>query len=205
MSDRWLGDESFEPGDKRHLVAIGAVSLRYTDLEESLRLLVEVHLLALPEALRFQILQPMSNGDRAVLLRTVATKVESVPQVQDLLSHFLAGFSICSENRNIAVHATAMTGETHVHLYKRGSRSPYAENRYSLTVEELRGAANAMEAFSLFGSRLHRYQYVKTVIDARPEENWLIGPRPLPDKPSLPVKLSPQSPGSIHPDDPIQF
>ena len=202
MSERWRGIES---GDKRYLAAIGAVSLRFTDLEESLRRLVEVHLLALPEVLRFQILQPMSNGDRVGLLRTVATKVEAISQVQDLLSHFLTGFAVCSENRNIAVHAAAMTGETHVHLYKRASRSPYAENRYSLTIDAIHEAAVSMEAFSLFAWSLHRYQYVKTITQTRPEENWLIGPRPLPDRPALPAKLSPQLPGSIHPDDPIQF
>ncbi len=205
MSDEWPKSDFFSAADVNYLAAIGAIALRYARLERIHQKLTALYLDALPYEVRTQILLPLTNSERSGVLRVSASEMEVSEQVKDAIFYFLRGFSICTENRSISVHSTGIPGETHVHLQKRASGPPYQENRYPLSLMQLRTAADSVQEFVIFGLKLHRFLFVRYIDDARPEENWLVGPRPLPDKPHLPDKLAPHPPGSIHPDDPIPF
>jgi hypothetical protein len=200
--EEWPKAGWFAPADVPYLAAVGALTLVYAALEDALQELLSHYLSALPRAVRNQIVIAQNNKDRTALLRVIATECEQHEQIQDRLNHFLRGFSICGENRNLAAHAWALSGRTHFHLYKRSSSS-LAENNYPLTLEELRAAVDSAWAFRDFGNKLQQWRYTLNIPDARPAENWFIGPRLLPDKPPLPTKLNPHPPGSIHPDAPI--
>ncbi len=58
----------------------------------------------------------MNNSQRSGLLRCIAEKIEPSDQVRDSMLYFLRGFSICAENRNIALHSDGHLGETHFHF-----------------------------------------------------------------------------------------
>lgn len=205
MGEDWPTDDLFTPADTNYLAAIGAITTRYARLEEIHQRLTDVYLTSLPRDLRFQILQPMTNAERSAVLRAAAQAMEPNEPTREAVFYFLRAFSICTENRSVAAHASGMPGATHVHLTKRTSGPPYRENRYPLTLTELRTAADAILTFVTYGERLYRFLWVRTVTDVLPGERWLVGPRPLPDKPALPSKLAPHPPEAIHPDDPIPF
>ncbi|MDP1632000.1 MAG: hypothetical protein Q8L66_11345 [Caulobacter sp.] len=205
MSQDWPQNDWFSPADTNYLAAIGAMTIRYARLEEAHQGLANFYLGSLPDGLRFQILQPMTNAERSAVLRAAADAVESSEAVKEAIFYFLRAFSICTENRSIAAHAAGMPGTTHVHLTKRTAGPPYRQNRYAVTVSDLRHAADSTLAFVDYGKRLHRFLSTRVIHDARKEENWLVGPRPLPDRPAQPRKLAPYPPEEVHPDDPIPF
>jgi hypothetical protein len=117
--DGWPGDEWSEPGPEEYLQALGVMSMRYNLLELALEGVVRTYLQSIAEPIRDQLLRPLNNSQRSILLRRIANEVEARESVQDWLHHFLQGFSVCAENRNIALHATGYVGEIHFHFIKK--------------------------------------------------------------------------------------
>ncbi len=193
------------PADAPYLTAIGALTIHYAELESVLMMVAGCYLRRVHYSLRKQILVPMNNSERAALVRMAANEIEKDERVRDLLLYFLRCFSICGENRNIAAHATGLVGESHLHMRKRATSAPFAENSYPVTLADLRSAADATLATVDFGWRLERYITVRSLRNSQPDGEEAIELHPCPEKPPRPRKLDPHPLGSIHPDDPIPF
>jgi hypothetical protein len=101
-------------------------------------------------------------------------------------------YDICTENRNILLHATnANTNyETMViELRKRASKNPLRELQFEVPLELLRRVADEMSQTLEFVSALWYFQFQKTNPYAHEQV-------PLPEKPPNPHKLTPSQPGA---------
>ncbi|HAO2891875.1 TPA: hypothetical protein IHM15_004473 [Escherichia coli] len=215
IAGNWPSDEWFEPGSEGYLHALGVMSMRYNLLENALHRLIEIYLWSLPESVRDQILLPLNNNQRSNLLHTITKEMEPLETIRDRLNHFRRGFSICAENRNIALHSSGHVGETHFHFIKNRPKAPFEHNIYSTSLSDLRVICDDILNTQDFGWRIIRF--VKSQV--RKGVNWrywdefemvgnyreFSGPFPLPDKPKLPHKMMPPHPGNSHPDAPILF
>lgn len=205
MSD-WPKDEWSDPGARDYLEALGILSLRYDRLQLALIRLIERYLASVPEAILNQILFPLNNSQRWNLLSRIASDMEQSDEISDLITHFLKGFSICAENRNIALHAGGHLGETHLHFIKHRKDAPFDHGVYSISLNGLRAICDSMSEITDFAWGINKY------IRSREDKAFYFilkeegkDPLEMPNRPALPKKLTLPKRGQSHPDGPIFF
>jgi hypothetical protein len=132
--------------------------------------------------------------------------------IKDDVRHFLNGFKICADNRNILMHstvtylfgpddtpcpATSPPGNQPQGLafQKPPKGDPFQINTYQLTIEEIRAQADALKSFeeygdSLFWHILKNYEATRYQAFGFPEGALFA----LPSRPALPKSLTPLLP-----------
>ncbi len=203
MSD-WPRDEWAEAGARDYLEALGVLSLRYDRLQLALIRLIESYLIGIPDSILNQILFPMNNSQRLNLLKQIAVEMEQCEEVRELIAYFQKGFSICTENRNIVLHAGGHLGDTHFHFIKNRRGPPFDNGVYSVSLKGLRAICDSISEMTDFAWDINLYIRSETGryrLDEYEDEKGF----EIPQKPILPRKLVLPKDGSIHPDGPIFF
>jgi hypothetical protein len=199
----WPTGEWSDPNARKYLEALGVMSLRYDTLQNAFTRLIEVYLIGIPEGIVNQLLVPLNNSQRSNLLRQIAIEMEQSEDIRSRL--FLHGFSLCAENRNIALHAGGHLGDTHFHFIKRRGKAPFDLSVYSISIDDLRNICDCMSVVEDFAWGIRLYVQSRTDKSFAADYVARNGPISLPDKPALPHKLSPPPLGKSHPDGPIFF
>ncbi len=187
----WPGGRRF--ADDAHLHALGQMALAYNRLEWSFGILFSIHFPAAP-AYSEDLFHSINNRRRIDLLRAVVTHNEKDEQVKELVLHALACFDICTDNRNILMHAMASTSSNTeiLALEKRASNNSSRLINFEVPLTDLRRVADDCSAIVWFIVGLSRFAMDRDMRSwgkaTRPE------PLPLPDKPPRPHKLTPSQP-----------
>jgi len=164
-----------------HVHAFGMIALNASMLEESLFLLLLTYLPIQRESAT-RLIGDMNNRDRSDWFRALIETNEKTPDMADRMIHAILCFDICIDNRNMLIHALhAGTDKltATMRLTKRARSNPLREIRFEVSIAALRKIADEI------GSTLNYmldWWFHKT--------NPLDPPRPLPEKPPRPDRLT---------------
>jgi hypothetical protein len=190
----------YEVGHKDYIFALGVISANFNELEGGLRLQFAISVRLSADATNF-LFTRLDNSQRIALIRHCLTELPYNEREKHAIEHFMKGYAICAENRNILLHAEVHYAESidskrkRVMFYKDSKKPPYFPNRYIPSLKALRGIADAMSAFSEYGSDL---AWMLRDTYWMEEETGLKNlRRPLPYKPPLPKLLVPKPPGDF--------
>jgi hypothetical protein len=158
----------------------------------------------------------LNNRDRIDLLTAVINSSGFHADAIDNLNHLLRCYDICTENRNILMHAAFR--ETHkdvLHLVKKSSNSPTIENEFRIPLAELREVADQISSLISYAADLTIWVGIRKGLPAKylgslkmPPVNKIksknlrevlqIVPEfaTLPKKPPKPRKLTPYQPAT---------
>jgi hypothetical protein len=193
---RWSWDWSFNPNLKDHIHALGVVAANYNELEGSFYRLFYLTLGKF-DAGKI-IFAKLNNAERIEIALKVAEQ-ETSP-FREHYEHFISGYGIATENRNILLHSKAHNSwpldvsVSHLVLAKPSKKDPSENNFITLDITELRSVADDLANFYMFGGALVYYRYAALTGGIITWENGLTATPPLPDKPAPPRRLvlSPQ-------------
>jgi hypothetical protein len=191
--DDWPGWEYRIVGEK-HLHAIGQMNIMYNELEHYVG-----HLFAkiFPTTEQFadNLFQSLNNRRRTDLFTAIVESVEINKELASAILYALRCYDICTDNRNILMHAVSDAYEPNnetVRLSKRASRQSPHFIEFQLVLSDLRHVADDCAAFASYFGSLMVY-----VMD-HDRAVWAVisgaAPPPLPDRPAPPRRLTPSRP-----------
>jgi hypothetical protein len=183
-------DPTYHIGQKNHLHALGVITASYNQLEFTFFVFFMRYLL-LPEDVAQRIFALLSNANRIELL-TDAVKALPDETIRERLLYFIEGFEILVETRNFLAHSHTMLNDpTQEHLtFGKGSRrQPGLWSYAHMKLEDLRQVADEIRAFHTYGSGLDAWITARRTGGRLDFGGGVVWHPPLPDKPSLPVKL----------------
>jgi hypothetical protein len=178
--------EEHEITDQEHLQAIGQFALAYNFIEEILAELFRIYFPTREDYAQI-IYHTLNNRQRVDMLGEIVAHNEGHTKFREYIQTALNYFNICTDNRNLVLHATAdmATGLSRIRLSKRSRNNPREINLYEVSLTELRqvadDASNTFEfIFELLGWIDQRGK--SPVTDPLP---------PLPEIPPEPHRLIP--------------
>lgn len=164
---------------------MGVVAIQFNLLET---ILLGFHHLYLRRGkeVSFIIFDASTNTTRCELLGKLADTSERHSEVTELVHWFIKGFYICAENRNTLMHSAPLgknEAAEGLRMGKRPRKSTTKFNEYLFALDDIRGVADSIDEFALFGRRV----MMNVSFHECPAPGIYF--EPLPDKPSLPRKL----------------
>lgn len=193
---RWSWNWSFNPNLKDHIHALGVIAANYNEMEGSFYKLFSLTLGKF--AAGKVIFAKLNNAERIETALRVAEQ-ETSP-FREHYEHFISGYGIGAENRNILLHSKAHNSwpldasVSHLVLAKPSKKDPSENNFIALDIAELRAVADDLANFYLFGLALVYYRYAAITGGTITWESGQTTTPSLPDKPPSPRRLvlSPQ-------------
>jgi hypothetical protein len=204
-------------GNVAQVHAIGQITLAYNWLEEGLDYIFQI---CMPVEKEFsqRLFHKMNNRDRIDLLSAIVKSSRFHADAKDRLNYLIQCYDICTENRNILLHASFQEAYAGVlHLAKRSKNDPIKRNRFKIPLADLRRVAEEMHelySFTLdlmvwlqFRKAFHSkyrnslkipplneipYPKMRHVLEAVPDFGTT-----LPQKPRKPHKLTPSQTSAI--------
>lgn len=198
----------YEIGHKDYIFALGVISANFNKLEGGLRLQFAINVRLSADAVNF-LFARLDNSQRIMLIRHCLTELPYNEQEKHAIDHFMKGYAICTENRNILLHAEVYYGAAadskrkRMMFYKDSKKPPHFPNRYIPSLIVLRRIADAMHDFSEYGFELA--MMLRDTYWMEEELGLKNLRRPLPDKPPLPKPLVPKPLGDSSPPITDQF
>jgi hypothetical protein len=197
----------YEVGRADYIFALGVLAANFNELEGALSLQFKIHV-RIPYAAAKAIFARSDNAQRIRIIQGCLSitpwnhRDHPLPynnREKAAIEHFLRGFAVCAENRNILLHSEAVPvgKKNRVFFYKDSKKPPHWPNKYTPSIARLRSIADAMRAFSEYGSdlamALRDYYWIREELGLMPIR------RPLPGRPRLPKILVPKPPVETSP------
>lgn len=191
----------YEVGRQDYLFALGVLVANFNELEGILSLLFTMNV-RLPYAAKSSIFKKSDNSQRIKIIQGCLSITQwnhrdhPLPynkREKEAIEHFLRGYAICAENRNILLHSEAIPlGKTkRVFFFKDSKKPPHWPNKYAPSITTLRAIADAMREYSNYGSELcsalRDFYWITEELGLKPIR------RPLPLRPRLPKHLVPKT------------
>jgi hypothetical protein len=180
---------TYLPGPRENIFALGVISLAYSNFEW-LFAGVFREVTQTPDTVLRILFSKLPNNIRMETLSNFLEKMDWPEGLKDDIKHFMKGFQICAENRNLLMHSysggvRASTGDI---VIMRTARS--GDEVISLsTLPELREIADAINAFNSYAADvmvgINVFRQKK-----RKGEDISSFQSPSPDRPPLPRSLS---------------
>lgn len=192
--DGWP-DVRSQVGTVAQVHAIGQISLIYNLLQEAMEIFFK---LCMPADDNFSVtlFHSLNNRNRIDLLSSIIKSNEDEEPVREALLEALLHFDICTENRNILMHALGeIANPEGIQISKKASKSPLkTPNVYRIPTKQLRQMADETEATFDYVIAVHRWLIQSRPNVARPFLGPTIldgngEPLPLPQKPPKPHRL----------------
>jgi hypothetical protein len=163
--------------------AIGVVSINYAQLEFALTAMFSTTL-NIPISLASIIIPKIGNDVRTKLMIQTLPERPWPDRLKDQASHFITGFSICAENRNLLVHSNMFSGSPDAIVLFKSARDGRTI-QCNPTLAELRKVADDMHTYFNYGLWLSNH------INQNSGGCWdpTGAPFSLPDKPESPTPL----------------
>jgi len=141
MADSDFGSDL--PRDHAH--AVGVFALYYNRLEFVVNGLFQKYAPGGPEARGF-LFAALHNHQRREFIRLVASATENREDAEDV-NYAMRCFDICSENRNLVLHAAPLIEENieALTLWKTRRQEPHMLTGYDFSLEDIRGAAKGAD------------------------------------------------------------
>src|SRR5258708_23951798 len=152
----WSWHWRYNPNLKEHMHALGVIAANYNELEGHF---YRLFYLTMNQAEVGKIIfAKLNNAERMEIALKIAEGETS--QFRDLYEHFISGYGIATENRNILLHSKAYNawpfdiGLSHLTLTKPSKKSQDENNFISLDISELRSFADVMANLALYDANL---------------------------------------------------
>lgn len=136
-------------GNIAQVHAFGQVGLAYNFLQDGRDYLFQT-CMPTERGVSQRLFHILNNRERIELFAAVVKSSKFHPEAKDRLNYLIQCFDICTDNRNILLHA--MSYESYadeIHFGKRSSNNPSTENRFKIQSTALRSVAD--EIHSLIG------------------------------------------------------
>jgi hypothetical protein len=203
--DEW---PPYRVGNRDYLHALGVIASVFNLLEFRFRSLFPIYS-SIPVPPAYVLFAKITNELRLELIRSAIEFSAHPEEIKEHVRHFLRGFKICADNRNILMHSTvyyifgpdddacpvsAPPGSQPggMGFQKAPKGDPFQINSYQLSLQEIRALADSIKAFELYGDGLF-WHILKNHEPSR-YESWGLpkdAQYALPDKPALPTPLAP--------------
>ena len=202
---------AYRVGNRDYIHALGVIASVFNLLEFRFRSFFPIYT-RIPSAPAYILFAKINNEMRLELTHGAMTFSSHPQSIKDDVCHFLTGFKICADNRNILMHstvrylfgpddnpcpATAPPGNQPQGLafQKPPKGDPFQINTYRLTIEEIRAQVDALKSFEDYGSRLFwhvlkNYETSRYKAFGFPKDALFA----LPSRPALPKSLIPLPP-----------
>lgn len=197
----------YRVGNRDYIHALGIIAAVFNLLEFRFRSFFPIYT-RIPSRPAYILFAKINNETRLELMHGAMNFSSHPESIKDDVRHFLAGFKICADNRNILMHstvtylfgpddnpcpATSPPGNQPQGLaFQKAARgNPFQINTYQLTIEEIRAQADALNLFEKYGDRLFwhilkNYEATRYLAFGFPEDAQFA----LPSRPALPTKVS---------------
>jgi hypothetical protein len=143
------------------LQALGQITLMYNYLEEGIGNIFQ-KTMPTDSVFSEKLYHKLNNRDRTDLLSAIIKKSDRADDIKDAILYLLNSYSICTENRNILLHAILEGADTEIlSLSKKASQDPTRENQFRIPLADLRLVADQMSEAFLYALQIH------TAISAR--------------------------------------
>jgi hypothetical protein len=146
----------------------------------------------------------MNNRNRVDLLRAIVEASPRQKEAKDVISHALYCYDICTDNRNILMHAVSESEDQTgiLKLSKRAKKDSARLVNYDVPLSDLKRVADECFDTLMFAARLS----LSLMDQDRVAWGSLTDrkPRPLPDKLPPPRKLTPSQPATVDASEPPQ-
>lgn len=181
MSETIFGDDF--PHDLAH--AVGVFALYYNRLELAVFAFFQRYAPGGSEAQSF-LFDALHNQQRREFIRAIASANDD-PEDADDVHYAMRCFDICSDNRNLLMHAAPLLedGVDALTMWKRRSAEPHTMSIYDFTLKDIRGAALSTDAAESYVLDLIRYLKAKDSFNALRDH-----PPGRPQRPPQPRRLS---------------
>lgn len=188
----WSWHARFHPSLYDHMHALGVEAANYNHLEftmqalfwqsSGLEITVAMHLFS----------DLNVNKKRLDTLKRFVQAKEPDPIVKDLLDHFISGFDICAENRNLLMHGMTLDADSSSELIlkKFARNDPTRTNYMHLTVPAIRKVADETYKFDRYGMELYIWRSARSTGGRFLLANGVVLQPSLPEKPLKPERLS---------------
>lgn len=174
----------YDVGPKECMFALGVVGVKYAQLEFALSGMFSTVTGIKSDIVSLLLQQIRNNNIRLNLMRESLPRREWPGQVTELVQHFIDGFNVCAQNRNLLMHSNIfMMSEDAIILYKANNSGKTVS--CNPTLGELRQVADDMNAFFDYGLALSNTININLI-----PPRILPSPVPWPCKPILPRNLS---------------
>jgi hypothetical protein len=190
-----------------YLAALGQATFVYNMLE-SMMSNVFVSCAPIEMETAKALFHKMNNRDRVDLLTDFVKHNERDRQVESIILHCISCYDICTENRNILMHAIyfnpLLKDEQPPILVKKSKNDPKREVHYDVPLADLRMFADDMGRSFKLAIELYGFLARRNFLNALPPTNSAtgnpkIGPNPLPEIPQKPRRLIPSQPQVTRP------
>jgi hypothetical protein len=169
-------------------LALGQISLTYNLLEFAMSSIF-VHTVPSEYTFAIKLFHKLGNRDRVDLISALLHQNEKRQDMRNALLHFILCYDICTENRNIIMHAVVEDlDRAALRFSKRASKDPLREVIYHAPLNDLRLIADQNAETFFFGMELHRILFHAS------KATSAVGSPPSPDILSKPHKLTPYQP-----------
>jgi hypothetical protein len=185
-----------------YLAALGQATFVYNMLESMMSSVFPSCAPLEIEAAR-TLFHKLNNRDRVDLLTDFVTHNEKDKQVKSVILHYINCYDICTENRNILMHAIYFNPNLQPDqsplLVKKAKNDYKREIHFDVPLQELRNVADGMVRSFQLAMELYGFLARRIFLNALPPTNPAtgypkIGPNPLPDILPKPHKLIPYQP-----------
>jgi hypothetical protein len=167
--------------DAAHLHALGQFSIVYNMMEDIIYWIFN-HYFPADKDYSERLFHDLNNRVRVDMLKAIIGHTETDDAVHHAMLHALRCFDICTDNRNILMHAmVGETDETVFQIAKRSRTNPLKFVHYKIPLTEMRSIADECAEVYIFMVRL---------VGWIQEEQWEEGPGPFPETPVQPHRLS---------------
>lgn len=199
----------YRVGNPEYLHALGVVASVFNLLELRFRSLFHLYF-RLPAAIAYGLFEKSNNQERMRLVAEALPYSCHPEPIRDHVTHFLAGYRVCVDNRNILMHSVTAfvwldpdadrcpvsnpAQPDGVTFQKWPKSNPLNLIIYTPRLEELRAVADSMKAFEQYGDRL--YWHVLQTCEPAAFRDFRFPAEvqfPLPTKPKIPTVLVPSS------------
>jgi hypothetical protein len=187
------------------LQALGQITLVYNYLEESVGNLFS-DVMPTDAAFSDKLYHKLNNRDRVDLMTAVVRQSGQDDDVKEELLYLLSCYAICTENRNILLHALLDSADADIlKLAKKAARDPTREIEFHLPLADLRLVADQMADLFVHAVRLQRALNERKsapkihnsgLIPAPFDVEGMVVASTLPDRPTKPSPLTPYKPPS---------
>ena len=171
--------------DSEHLKAIGLFSLSFNYAEDVLR---DIFIDTFPASEKYasRLFNELNNRKRIDMARELVIHGSYEERAKETILAALLQFDICTDNRNIVMHATNDIDSSSevLRLAKRSRNNPDELNDYEIPLPLIRRVAEESGGVFIF--------LVEILTYLRSQKNG--SPKPLPGIPPRPYRLSPSRP-----------
>jgi hypothetical protein len=196
----------YRVGNSDYIHALGVIASVYNLLEFRFRSLFAIYT-RLPSEPAYKLFGKLSNEMRLELIHGAIPFSSHPEPIKQDVNHFLTGFKICADNRNILMHSTVVyvfgPGDTPcpelsppgqqpqgVSFQKSPKGDPFRINTYSVSLPEIRAFADAIHDLEVYGDKL--YWHILKTYEPKRYRAWGFPKTarfPLPSRPTLPKRL----------------